>query len=59
MLDVISCYELISLKLNYLPSSLCKTQFSILIKHMDGIHHRVGRVLSLFSSRRNWDNPNP
>ncbi len=22
-------------------------------------HHRVGRVLSIFSSRRNWDAPNP
>jgi hypothetical protein len=25
----------------------------------DGCHHRVGRVLSFFSSRRNWDSPNP
>jgi hypothetical protein len=23
------------------------------------IGHRVGRVLSFFSSRRNWDSPNP
>jgi hypothetical protein len=23
------------------------------------VPHRVGRVLSLFSSRRNWDSPNP
>jgi hypothetical protein len=25
----------------------------------DGFTHRVGRVLSFFSSRRNWDSPNP
>ncbi len=24
-----------------------------------GVKHRVGRVLSFFSSRRNWDSPNP
>ncbi len=24
-----------------------------------GEGHRVGRVLSVFSSRRNWDSPNP
>ncbi len=24
-----------------------------------GLFHRVGRVLSFFSSRRNWDSPNP
>ncbi len=27
--------------------------------HPDRRTHRVGRVLSLFSSRRNWDSPNP
>jgi len=25
----------------------------------EGKQHRVGRVLSFFSSRRNWDSPNP
>jgi hypothetical protein len=25
---------------------------------VEGGHHRVGRVLSFFSSRRNWDSPN-
>jgi hypothetical protein len=31
------------------------------IKHItaDSRVHRVGRVLSYFSSRRNWDSPNP
>jgi hypothetical protein len=24
-----------------------------------GVDHRVGRVLSFFSSRRNWDSPTP
>jgi hypothetical protein len=24
-----------------------------------GLEHRAGRVLSFFSSRRNWDCPNP
>ncbi len=26
---------------------------------MEPMEHRVGRVLSFFSSRRNWDSPNP
>ncbi len=29
------------------------------IFNTDTFSHRVGRVLSLFSSRRNWDSPNP
>jgi hypothetical protein len=28
-------------------------------KSQDILPHRVGRVLSFFSSRRNWDSPNP
>jgi hypothetical protein len=27
-------------------------------KYYFAVHHRVGRVLSFFSSRRNWDSPN-
>ncbi len=27
--------------------------------HRVGTHHRVGRGLGFFSSRRNWDSPNP
>jgi hypothetical protein len=26
---------------------------------LDRKHHRIGRVISFFSSRRNWDSPNP
>jgi hypothetical protein len=26
---------------------------------VEGLYHRVGRVLSFFSSRRNWDSPTP
>jgi hypothetical protein len=29
------------------------------IQYIKGIYHRVGRVLSFFSSRQNWDSPNP
>ncbi len=37
-------------------SSLPRSPYHYLSKHH---MHRVGRVLSLFSSRRNWDSPNP
>jgi hypothetical protein len=30
-----------------------------LFAHFKYCYHRVGRVLSFFSSRRNWDSPNP
>jgi hypothetical protein len=36
-----------------------KPTFSALKSRFFGAHHRVGRVLSFFSSRRNWDSPNP
>ncbi len=39
-------------KLSELRSQACLGQ-----KH--AVYHRVGRVLSFFSSRRNWDSPNP
>jgi hypothetical protein len=29
------------------------------LQHSKHAGHRVGRVLSFFSSRRNWDSPNP
>ncbi len=35
-----------------------RTNQSIAIYYY-GLTHRVGRLLSLFSSRRNWDSPNP
>jgi hypothetical protein len=28
-------------------------------EHVYNVQHRVGRVLSFFSSRRNWDSPDP
>jgi hypothetical protein len=33
--------------------------FTEIFHDIKGTKHRVGRVLSFFSSRRNWDSPNP
>jgi hypothetical protein len=38
-------------------SNLCSYKWSAIFCH--GPSHRVRRVLSFFSSRRNWDSPNP
>jgi hypothetical protein len=32
---------------------------SFYCEHSKGVNHRVGRVLSFFSSRWSWDSPNP
>jgi hypothetical protein len=34
-------------------------QPTVLLLGLDGSSHRIGRVLSFFSSRRNWDSTNP
>jgi hypothetical protein len=40
-----------------LKSNTLNNKIPARIRH--GLAHRVGRVLSFFSSRRNWDYPNP
>jgi hypothetical protein len=44
---------------NFLHMKCCPLIFSFLHQHSGIFSHRVGRVLSFFSSRRNWDSPNP
>jgi hypothetical protein len=42
-----------------LSSKNISTVYLVNITVVHGMAHRVGRVLSFFSSRRNWDSPNP
>jgi hypothetical protein len=44
----------VSQSLRYTPPFLAITNYPVYTAH-----HRVGRVISFFSSRRNWDSPNP